>query len=115
MLFWSLVEPPGWITAVTPLGGELDAIGEGKASDHARAVQVEPKTLRLFDGLQGIDSARLAGAAGEKLAVLGKDHGVGLGVLDELEGKQQVGLALWALDVVVHVHWSAASMALSRS
>ena len=58
---------------------EFDTVGKGEESvgRHARAFQIEPKALCLFDRLfQSVDPARLAGAAGEKLSVFCKHHGV---------------------------------------
>ena len=76
---------------------EFDTVwkGEERVGGHARAFQIEPKALRLFDRLlQGVDPACLAGSAGEKLSVFREHHGVRFRVFDELQRKQQVRFTL---------------------
>ena len=103
MLFWSLIEPPGWITAVTPASAASSTqSGKGKKASEAmlEPFRSNPKPC-AFSTACFRASTRLVWPVplASSWPFFGKDHGVGLGVLDELEGKQQVGLALWALDV----------------
>ncbi len=75
------------------LVGNLNAVGEGEEgirSHHGTLRAVAERAGFLDSLLEGVDARGLTHAAGKEHAVLGKNDGVALGVLDNLVGEEQV-------------------------
>ena len=92
--FASRIEPPGWITAVMPTLAALSR--PSRNGKNASEAITEPADLQtsMFcldrSNTRGVHAAHLARADTDGLTVLGVDDGVGLHVLGDFPGEDQV-------------------------